>query len=123
MEQASSADYDYLRVGVLTAAATLKTPPDRRSCCSIYCLGSAAKLGVPLMGYFYWSLEDNYEWCEGWEAKFGLFKTDHKHLRWLIARNKSTDAAFTPRHSALLYREVVSRRLTETTNIAALKTV
>ena len=32
----------------------------------------AMKQGVKLRGYFYWSLLDNYEWHEGYRAKFGL---------------------------------------------------
>ncbi|HEY9842985.1 MAG: family 1 glycosylhydrolase [Candidatus Sericytochromatia bacterium] len=29
--------------------------------------------GVPLQGYFHWSLADNYEWGVGFKAKFGIF--------------------------------------------------
>ena len=28
--------------------------------------------GVPVLGYLYWSLLDNYEWVDGFNAKFGL---------------------------------------------------
>jgi beta-glucosidase len=32
--------------------------------------------GIPIHGYFHWSLLDNYEWLEGYEPKFGLYEVD-----------------------------------------------
>jgi beta-glucosidase len=28
--------------------------------------------GIPLAGYFFWSLLDNYEWNKGYDPQFGL---------------------------------------------------
>lgn len=33
---------------------------------------SAMQQGADIKGFFYWSLMDNYEWAEGYNAKFGL---------------------------------------------------
>jgi beta-glucosidase len=36
----------------------------------------AANIGVPLRGYFHWSLVDNFEWERGWTQRFGLWALD-----------------------------------------------
>lgn len=39
---------------------------------------SAAKSGVPVDGYFVWSLLDSLEWTQGFDQRFGLVWVDHE---------------------------------------------
>jgi beta-glucosidase len=38
------------------------------------------KQGMDIRGYFYWSLMDNYEWLQGFNARFGLYRVDFDTL-------------------------------------------
>lgn len=40
-------------------------------------LVQAARDGVDVRGYFHWSLLDNFEWAEGHEPRFGLYRVDY----------------------------------------------
>lgn len=44
----------------------------------VYYVYQAILDGVPVQGYFYWSLLDNFEWRFGFDPKFGLHAVDRK---------------------------------------------
>ncbi|MGD0385491.1 MAG: GH1 family beta-glucosidase [Solirubrobacteraceae bacterium] len=50
----------------------------------------AIRDGVPLAGYFYWSLHDNFEWSWGYQKRFGLLFVDYDTQR----RRPKRSAAF-----------------------------
>jgi len=52
--------------------------------------------GVPLKGYFAWSLLDNWEWAHGYPMRFGFYWIDYETQR-RVAKN-----------SALWYRDVIA---------------
>jgi beta-glucosidase len=37
--------------------------------------------GIPVLGYIYWSLLDNYEWSLGYAYRYGLFSVDRQNFR------------------------------------------
>ena len=41
----------------------------------------AIEAGVPLAGYFVWSLLDNFEWAEGYSKRFGIVRVDYETQR------------------------------------------
>jgi beta-glucosidase len=41
----------------------------------------AIAAGVPLAGYFVWSLLDNWEWADGYEKRFGIVRVDYPTQR------------------------------------------
>ena len=57
----------------------------------------AIQAGAPLMGYYYWSLMDNFEWADGYGPRFGLVRTDYPTLRRI------------PKQSAAWYRDAIAR--------------
>jgi len=62
-------------------------------------LARARADGVPVGGYFYWTLADNMEWSDGYCPKFGLVAVDRAH-----------DLRRAPRPSYYLYKKIVATR-------------
>ena len=51
--------------------------------------------GVPALGYFLWSLLDNFEWAEGYDKRFGIVYVDYETQERI------------PKDSALWYRDLI----------------
>jgi beta-glucosidase len=54
--------------------------------------------GVPVHGYFYWSLMDNFEWAWGYDKRFGIVRVDYD------TQERSL------KDSATVYRRIISDR-------------
>jgi beta-glucosidase len=50
-----------------------------------------------VVGYFVWSLMDNFEWSDGSQKRYGLYRVDFNTQRR------------TPKLSACFYREIIKR--------------
>jgi beta-glucosidase len=58
-------------------------------------LSRAINEGVPVEGYFHWSIMDNFEWAHGYKHRFGLVFVDYPTGERI------------PKDSAYWYREVI----------------
>ena len=47
----------------------------------VQAVARAMRRGVPVLGYLYWSLLDNFEWAEGFGPRFGLVEVDYATQR------------------------------------------
>jgi beta-glucosidase len=54
---------------------------------------AAKDKGVPISGYFAWSLIDNFEWAYGYAKRFGIIYVDYQTQKRI------------PKSSAYYYRE------------------
>jgi beta-glucosidase len=53
--------------------------------------------GVKVAGYMHWSLLDNYEWADGYSARFGLIGVDYETQERIV------------RESARKYANIIAR--------------
>jgi beta-glucosidase len=54
--------------------------------------------GVPVRGYFYWSLMDNFEWAWGYDKRFGIVRVDYDTQERTL------------KDSAIAYRNIIAKR-------------
>jgi beta-glucosidase len=57
-------------------------------------LRRAQAQGVPLQGYFVWSLLDNFEWAQGYSKRFGIVYVDYPTQRRIVKDSGRWYAAF-----------------------------
>lgn len=61
----------------------------------------AVSEGIPVMGYQYWSLLDNFEWSEGYDPRFGLVYVDYATQKRVL------------KDSAFAYRKMIESNGTD----------
>lgn len=64
---------------------------------TILAMQRAMRNGVELLGYFHWSLTDNFEWDKGYWPRFGLYAVDYRTMER------------TPRPSAVWFAKVLKK--------------
>jgi beta-glucosidase len=64
----------------------------------LHAVARAIADGVPVDGYFVWSLLDNFEWARGYAPRFGLVYVDYGTLERV------------PKQSYHWYREFIARQ-------------
>ncbi|KAK2990184.1 hypothetical protein RJ640_014636 [Escallonia rubra] len=70
---------------------------------------AAMIMGVPVLGYLFWTISDNWEWADGYGPKFGL-----------VAVDRSNNLARIPRPSYHLFSKVVtSGKITRQDRVSA----
>ena len=62
-------------------------------------LKGCRRKGMDIRGYFYWSLIDNYEWFQGFEARFGLYRVDFDTLERKPTRTANYFASLVRKNS------------------------
>ena len=53
---------------------------------------------MPVRGYFYWSLMDNFEWAWGYDKRFGIVRVDYDTQKRTL------------KDSAIAYRSIIANR-------------
>ncbi|HYM28588.1 MAG TPA: family 1 glycosylhydrolase, partial [Steroidobacteraceae bacterium] len=61
---------------------------------TVLAMRRALARGVPVRGFYHWTLVDNFEWAEGWRMRFGLIALDP------VTQER------TPRESAAVYAAI-----------------
>jgi beta-glucosidase len=76
------------------------TDPERRDYLErrISAVGRAVDAGVPVKGYFVWTLMDNFEWAWGYWKRFGLVYVDYPTLERV------------PKESFYWYRDFIAQQ-------------
>lgn len=59
-------------------------------------LRRAMEEGIPVEGYLYWSIMDNFEWLKGYDLRFGLVYIDYPTQKRIL------------KDSAFYYRDVIA---------------
>ncbi|OAY27635.1 beta-glucosidase-like SFR2, chloroplastic [Manihot esculenta] len=80
--------------GVSDATDVIRRPYLLEHLLAIY---AAMTMGIPVLGYLFWTISDNWEWADGYGPKFGL-----------VAVDRENGLARIPRPSYYLFSKVVT---------------
>lgn len=88
-------DYQPLKIYITENGASYSTPPDEKGeihdehrtnylRTHFVAMHRALQAGVPLAGYFLWSLLDNFEWSWGYLQRFGIIWVDYETQKRIL---------------------------------------
>jgi beta-glucosidase len=73
---------------------------------SLHHLTRAIGKGANVIGYYHWSLMDNFEWSDGYRGRFGLYQVDFRDPALPRNRTRSADLYSRIAHANAIEREV-----------------
>jgi beta-glucosidase len=88
-------NYQPRKIYVTENGASYSTPPDEKGNvpdelrtnylrAHFAAMYRAIQAGVPLAGYFVWSLMDNFEWSHGFSQRFGIIWVDYETQKRIL---------------------------------------
>jgi len=72
-------------------------------------LGRAIARGAKVIGYYHWSLMDNFEWSDGYRGRFGLYAVDFSDPALPRHRTRSAEIFAQAAHANAIEREVAAQ--------------
>ena len=84
---------DVTEGGIADDAGTMRGPLIRGQ---VEAIERARAEGIPVQGYFHWTLVDNFEWEKGYRPRFGLYRLDRQTLARTPAGGADVFAALAP---------------------------
>jgi len=77
--------------------------------------GRAIEQGVPALGYFLWSLLDNFEWAEGYSKRFGIVYVDYQTQQRILKYSAHWYKSLIASHKSGYLKEVEPAAVDEQT--------
>lgn len=68
---------------------------------------NAMNEGINIIGYYYWTLHDNFEWNDGYAPKFGLFTTNFYQIKKQIKKGIKKDTSKKINPIGKLYQKII----------------
>jgi beta-glucosidase len=66
----------------------------------LYAVRKAMHDGYNVIGYYYWSLMDNFEWAFGYDMRFGLYEVDFDTQERRLREGSKTFIDIVKRHES-----------------------
>jgi len=71
------------------------------------CIKNIMNEGINIIGYYYWTIHDNFEWIDGYAPKFGLFTTNFYQIKKQIKKGIKKDTSKKINPIGKLYQKII----------------